>query len=250
MVINFPTNTALLIIASMIGIGTLAWFNLSQGFEQLPIAPAIRRGWRWAIALVLIVWLLSRLGLAFFPPGGTVLTAAYTVGFFALGIVLGLVPLFFSPIFRRAVDAIPIARLVGLQTIRVIGVFFITLLDMRLLPAQFALPAGYGDVLVGLLAIWMVSLLNTRKTYARTLVILWNILGLLDLLVALTTGFMFIPAFAAQIVASGGSTLYLNYVLLIPTYGVPLAVLFHMYALRRLLSVRQPAAVPGTVAAS
>src|SRR5258708_5604010 len=172
---NFPTNTALLIIVSMIGIGTLAWFSLSQGFEHLPIAPGIRRGWRWGIAFVLIAWLVIRLGLGFFSPGRTVLSVPYVAGFFAMGMFLGLVPLFFSSLFRQAVAAIPLTRLVGLQTIRVIGVFFITLLDMKLLPAQFALPAGYGDVIVGLLAVWMVYLLNTKKPYARTLIILWNI---------------------------------------------------------------------------
>jgi hypothetical protein len=241
MAIDFPTNTALLIVISMIGIGALCWSSLSQGFQQLPIAPGIRRGWRWGIAMVLIAWLVIRLGLAFFSLGRTVLSAPYVAGFFTVGMLLGLVPLFFSSIFRQAVAAIPLTRLVGLQAIRVIGVFFITLLDMKLLPAQFALPAGYGDVIVGLLAVWMVYLLNTKKPYARTLIILWNILGLLDLLIALTTGAAFIPAFANQVVASGGSVLYLNYVLLIPTYGVPLAVLFHIYTLFK-LRVRQQAA--------
>src|SRR5712691_3420018 len=178
---DFPTNTALLIIMSMIGIGALSWFSLSQGLKHLSIAPRIRRGWRWGIAIVLIAWLVIRLGLAFFSPGGTVLSVPYVAGFLAVGMFLGLVPLFFSPLFRQAVAAIPETQLVGLQTIRVIGVFFITLLDMKLLPAQFALPAGYGDVTVGLLAVWMAYLLNTKKPYARTLIILSNILGLLDL---------------------------------------------------------------------
>lgn len=241
MAIDFPINTALLITVSMIGIGTISWFSLSQGLEQLSIAPGIRRGWRWGIAIVLVAWLVIRVGSAFFWPVRTVLSVPYVAGFVAVGMSLGLVPLFFSPIFRQAVAAISLSRLVGLQMMRVIGVFFITLLDMKLLPAQFALPAGYGDVIVGLLAMWLVYTLNTKKTSASTLIVLWTILGLLDLLIALTTGVTFIPAFARQVVASGGSVLYLNYVLLIPTYGVPLAVLFHIYTLFKLLGVRQQA---------
>ncbi len=242
MALDFPTNTAILIVVSMIGIAVLSWSILSYGLQQLPIASGIRRGWRWGIAIVLIAWLVIRVGLLFFAPLGTVLSVPSVTGFFAVGMMLGLVPLFISPVFRQAVAAIPLTRLVGLQRFRVIGVFFITLLDMNLLPAQFALPAGYGDVIVGLLAGWMVYLINAKKTSARTLVILWSILGLLDLLIALTTGSTFIPAFAHQVVVSGGSVRYLNYVLLIPTYGVPLAVLFHIYTLFQLLNVRQHAA--------
>ena len=239
MVLDFPTNTAFLILMSMIGIGTLSWFTLSQGFEHTPIAAGKRLGWRWGIAIVLIAWLVIRVGLVFFAPGRTALSAPYVAGFLTIGLFLGLTPLLFSPTFRQAVASIPLPRLVGLQTIRVIGVFFITLLDMKLLPAQFALPAGYGDVIVGLLAVWMVYLLNTKNTSARLMIVLWTLLGLLDLLTALVTGIMFIPAFANQVVASGGSVQYLNYVLLIPTYGVPLAILFHIYTLFQLLGVRQ-----------
>lgn len=242
MATDFPTNTVLLIIVSMIGIGAISWFSLSQGFQHLPIAPEIRRGWRWGIAIVLNAWLVIRVGFAFFLPGRTALSVPFVAAFLTGGMFLGLVPLFFSPIFRQAIAAIPQTRLVGFQKVRVIGVFFITLLDMKLLPPQFALPAGYGDVTVGLLAVWMVYLLNTKKPYAYTLIILWSILGLLDLLIALITGITFIPTFAHQVVASGGSVQYLNYVLLIPTYGVPLALLFHMYTLFQLLSVRQQAA--------
>lgn len=241
---NFPANTAILILVSMIGIGILAWFTLSQGFQRLSLAPGIRRGWLWGIAVALIAWLVIRVGLIFFAPLQVAVSLPIVAGFLTGGLVLGLVPLFFSSVFRQATISIAETRLVGLQTIRVIGVFFITLLDMKLLPAQFALPAGYGDVAVGLLAIGMVYLLNARKPYAQTLVILWNILGLLDLLTAVITGTTFIAPFANQLAASGGSVQYLNYVLLIPTYGVPLAALFHIYTLRQLLSARQLTEAP------
>ena len=242
MAIDFPTNTALLIVVSMIGIGALSWFSLSQGFEHLPIAPGIRRGWRWAIAIVLLAWLVIRVGFAFFSSGGTALSVPFVVAFLAVGMSVGLMPLCFSPLFRQAVAAIPLSLLVGLQTMRLGGVFFLTLLDMRLLPAPFALPVGYGDVTIGLLAVWLLYLLHTKKTSARPLILLWCILGLLDLLIALTTGVTFLPAFAHRVVASGGSVRYLSYVLLIPTYGVPLAVLFHLYTLFQLFFVRHQAA--------
>jgi len=88
------------------------------------------------------------------------------------------------------------------------------------------------------LAAVVVYLLMTDKPYARTAAILWNFLGILDLVIALGTGSTFIPPFAAQLAASGVSVLYLNYVLIIPAYGVPLAFVGHIYSLYQLLSRR------------
>src|SRR5579859_2290237 len=99
MAIGFPTNTALLTILSMGGMAAVLWFSLSQALERLPFKPAVKRGWRWAVAGVLIAWFTIRVGLAFFPPGGTVLGAPYVVGFVTLGLTFGLTPLVLSSTF-------------------------------------------------------------------------------------------------------------------------------------------------------
>jgi membrane protein implicated in regulation of membrane protease activity len=66
----------------------------------------------------------------------------------------------------------------------------------------------------------------------------WNVLGLIDLGVALATGGTYIARFAPQLVAAGISPLYLNYVLIIPTFGVPLFILLHVYSLIQIASPR------------
>src|SRR5688572_8731683 len=58
------------------------------------------------------------------------------------------------PALRRALDAVPLATLVGFHVIRaVIGAAFLVYAAYGLLTPRFALPAGYGDIAVGLLAI-------------------------------------------------------------------------------------------------
>jgi hypothetical protein len=141
-----------------------------------------------------------------------------------------------SPFFRQIVRAVPETWLVGIHAIRVFGFLFLALMDMNLLPAQFALPAGYGDILVGLLALAIINLLAKRHPYARTLAIGWNILGLLDFTVALMTGIIYIGPFADQLATSGVSLSYLNYVLIVPTFGVPLFTVLHIYSLFQMLS--------------
>ncbi len=238
MSISFPTNTVVLMIAAMIGTGAGVWFSLAQGLRQVSVAAQVQRTWRWGAAIVLIAWLLVRLALSVNLPGGAVLGAPFIIMFLVLGTLAGILPLLISPVFRQIVRAIPETWLVGLQAIRVAGFLFLALMDMRLLPAEFALPAGYGDITVGLLALGVVYLLANRKPYARALAIGWNALGLLDLVSALTTGIIYIGPFAAQVAASGGSPLYLNYVLIIPSFGVPLFALLHVYSLFQILSAR------------
>ncbi len=236
MSVGFPTNTVILIVAAMIGTGVGSWFVLSQALQRVPVAPAVRWRWRWGAAIVLGLWLLGRLALAVNPPGGAVLSREWNIGFLVIGLVVGLLPLLFSSVFRQILQAIPATWLVSLHAIRLAGFGFLALLDMKLLPAGFALPAGYGDMTVGLLTLGVVYLLARHKPYARALAIGWNMLGLLDLVSALTTGLLYIGPFATQLAASGVSPLYLNYVFLIPTFGVPLFISLHLYSLFQLLS--------------
>ncbi len=238
MTVDFPTHTIISIVVVMVALAIGVWFSLSQTLKQLPIAPGPKWAWRWGIALVLIVWLFIRLALAITPPGGAVLGTPYVVAFLVVRTSIGTVPLLISRTFRQLVQAIPTTWLVGLHVIRMGGSLFLALFDMKLLPAEFALPAGYGDMTVGLLALALVYMLAQRQPYAHRLVRGWVALGLLDFIVALITGTSYIAPFAARLAASGGSLLYLNYVLLIPTFGVPLFTLLHIYTLFQLSSDR------------
>jgi hypothetical protein len=236
MSIGFPTNTVIFILVAMLGLAASTWFSLSQALDQLPTTQTIKRNWRLGMAILLIAWLLIRLALAVSPPNGAVLTTPFVVAFIVFGVSVGTLPLLISPVFGQIVRAIPETWLVRIHAIRVGGFLFLALFDMKLLPAQFALPAGYGDMTVGLLSLVVVYLLTKQNPYARTFVIGWNILGLLDFIVALTTGITYIGPFAAQLAAAGASLDYLNYVLVIPTFGVPLFTVLHIYSLFQMLS--------------
>lgn len=238
---NFPTNIVILITGAMIQAGVCAWLLLSATLTRLPLDPRTKCSWRWGVGLFLTAWLVVRLLLQVSPPGGRVLGANATVAFVVLGMVAGTLPLWISSTFRQIIRATPPTWIIGFHAGRVIGGLFLALLDMQLLPPEFARPAGYGDVLVAMLSIVVVYLLATEKPYARTAAIAWNLLGILDFLVALITGVTYIPPFVRQIAMTGGSTTYLNYVLIIPAYGVPLMSLFHVYSLHQLFNREAPA---------
>ncbi len=240
MSIVFPTNTILITIATMIAAGVASWLVLWRGLREIPLAPHVRRLWLWGAAALLTAWLLARLALAANPPGDAVLAIQFLITFTLLGLILiaGILPLLISPTFRRVIHSVPATWLVGAHTIRVAGFLFLALMDMNLLPPEFALSAGYGDMITGLLAFGMVYLLAKRKPYVRALVIAWNVLGLLDFISALTLGGMYLIPFSEQVAASGISLLYLNFVLVVPSFGVPLYALLHLYSLYQMLTGR------------
>lgn len=233
---DFPTNTIILITVAIIGSGFVIWFMLSETLRRLPLAPQVKRNWRWGTAIILSVWLLVRLALEIAPPDGKPLGAFPTIGFVVFGFVVGTLPLVFSPTFRQIVRATPAIWIIGIHAIRLVGGLFLTLNDMKLLPSAFALPAGYGDVTAAVLSLVVIYLLANNKPYARTVAIIWNLYGLLDLITALTTGTIYIAPFVNQLAASGVSPLYLNYVLIIPAYGVPLVGVLHIYSLYQMFS--------------
>jgi hypothetical protein len=248
MMLGYPTHILAAIVTAMIGTGAGVWFNLAAGLRRASLAPRVERRWRWGIGAILVTWLLTVLAVAWAAPGNTVVAAPYIATLLTLGLLAGTLPLLISPTFRQLVRAIPATGLIGVHAIRVLGILFLALMDMRLLPPQFALPAGYGDIAVGLLALGMVYLFTKRKPYAPTLAIGWNALGLLDFVSALVSGIAFIGPFAAQLAAHGTSPLYLNYVLIVPAFGVPLYTLLHIYSLFQLVSAQAGKPTPGLAA--
>jgi hypothetical protein len=149
----------------------------------------------------------------------------------AIGILLFVV---WRP-FRRVVEAVPQQWLVGVQLFRLEGLIFLTLYAAGLLPAQFALPAGIGDVLVGLLAPLVAIAYLRNSRHSNALVRAWNLLGIADLVVAVTTGFLTSPSPLQVLALDKPNRLVGQYPLvMIPVFLVPLAFLLHFASLRKL----------------
>src|SRR5436305_12815047 len=78
----------------------------------------------------------------------------------------------------------PSSWLVALQLYRVFGAIFLVAWMRGVAPGAFALPAGIGDVITGLLAVPIAISLAAGTLEARTAAIAWNIFGLADFAVA------------------------------------------------------------------
>jgi hypothetical protein len=121
------------------------------------------------------------------------------------------------------------ARLALPHTLRVVGVLFLIVMAQGRLPAAFALPAGLGDIAIGVAAPF-VALRLARGT-GRAAAVRFNMLGIIDLIVAGIMGFLLVGVVE---VTPSTAPLFVLPLALIPTTAVPLAIALHIVSLRRL----------------
>src|SRR5215475_13063042 len=188
-----------------------ALFGLWQGLRRTAL-PRRTQLVTWliiAVPLVLSFVLVLELALAGFfvaRPGGRVPGIPLAV---VIPLVTGLVLITRSTRMAAVADATPLPWLIGFQLFRVLGSVFLFQWAAGRLPGVFAIPAGVGDVLVGLLA----------------------------LAVALTLGFLSSPTRFQLLALDAPNRLVGTYPLvMIPAFAVPLALILHglsLWQLRR-----------------
>jgi hypothetical protein len=152
-----------------------------------------------------------------------------------LPILIGALLIWRSETTKRIIDAVPQEWIVGVQLYRALGVIFLMLCATGNLPSLFARPAGIGDIAIGLLAP-VVGLAYARAPLkAAGFVVAWNVFGILDLMIAVGTGFMTAPSLLQPFEVQPTSELMTVLpMVLIPVYLVPLSIVLHLASLVKL----------------
>lgn len=133
-----------------------------------------------------------------------------------------------------------------MQLYRVAGAIFLVAYAQGLMPGAFALPAGLGDVAVGLTAPLVAYVSARRGRSAHRLAVAWNLLGIADLVVAVTMGFLTSPSAFQQLALDQPNVLISRYpFVLIPTFAVPVSILLHLLSLWRLRREARGEPAPG-----
>jgi hypothetical protein len=128
-----------------------------------------------------------------------------------------------SPRFKQFALSLDPHILTFVQAWRILGAVFVVLEGYRILPAIFALPAGYGDIFIGATApfvAWKLADPRYRGSF-----ILWQVLGISDLIVAVTLGTTAGLLVGQDVSMAAMTVLPLS---LIPTFLVPLLLIFHV----------------------
>jgi hypothetical protein len=120
--------------------------------------------------------------------------------------------------------------LIAVHTWRILGVAFLWGVSQGILHPAFGIPAGVGDILVGVTAIPFAYFLRRGFGWFKYALVVWNVLGIADLVMAVSLGLITSPGF-------GISTMSTFPWILVPTLGVPLALILHGITLYRLRNI-------------
>lgn len=189
---------------------------------------------RLSVTGALAAWLLivTALGAAGAFVGGAGRPPVALAAAVAAPLLLFFMWLRLSRAFRAFVLSLDLRVVAGMQAWRWAGMGFLFLYAYRVLPAVFALPAGLGDMAIGFTAPWMILALLRQPGFAASAAFVrWNLLGILDLAVALGIGTVtatLASGAPGEISTAPMASLPL---LLIPGFLVPLFLMLHAAAL-------------------
>jgi hypothetical protein len=151
---------------------------------------------------------------------------------FAIPLALFFAAYFGWRAFRTFILSVDLRLASAIQAWRFGGLGFLALYAYGILPGLFAFPAGLGDMAIAVNAPWIVLGLLRHPSFATSRrYTMWNILGIVDLVVAVSMGTLcsgFFPGIIGRVTTSPMSQLPL---LLIPAYLVPLFIMAHCTAL-------------------
>jgi hypothetical protein len=164
-----------------------------------------------------------------------------------LPILVGHLPLTRSRHIASVLDATPPSWLIGLQVYRVLGSIFLVDWVQGNIPGAFAVPAGIGDIVVGLLALPAAVWVSSGTPVGRKAGIWWNLLGLADFAVAIAMGMMTSPG-RFQVFARNHPNAHLGTfpTVMIPAFAVPNSIILHVLSLSQLKRLGRSAANSGT----
>jgi hypothetical protein len=234
---ELPSYVWALVLAGAIGIPAATCAVLYRGAIAAGIGRRAATAVTAATAAVLGGWLvvsslLARAGVYSQDPGEAVPWLAVVVA----GILISLLLATRIPLVSRILaDPSTPARLALPHMLRVVGVLFLIVMAQGQLPAAFALPAGLGDIAIGVAAPFVARQL-ARDT-GRAAAVRFNVLGILDLAVAGIIGFLLLGLVE---VTPSTAPLTLLPLALILTVPVPLVVALHIVSLRRLHGAARP----------
>lgn len=181
-------------------------------------------GLLWLVAALAVGW--SGVLRQMRPPGPQIMIVGLTTALVVAG--------WLSGSFRGWLKSLDLRRIVALHLTRFVGFYFLWLYGRGELPYRFAVPGGWGDIVVAtgaiiLLASW------ARFGSRRPVLFAWNLYGLVDILFV-------VAAAAAEGRANPASMAALLRLplSLLATFLVPLIISSHLLIFARLRGVTPP----------
>lgn len=130
---------------------------------------------------------------------------------------------------REAVYQIGPGPLIAFHFTRIAaGIYFLVMGARGVLPREFTTVAGWGDIVVGVAALWVLwRCVPIRRGWQRTAFVVWNVAGLLDILGVLGNAvriFLRDPSFVDPFLSLP--------LAILPTFVVPIVIVSHVLLFR------------------
>ena len=139
------------------------------------------------LTLVLLGWLCFAVGLASWFHNATAPKVAGTVWTLTALVLLACWKIILIRVWALKVD---LQWLVLFHLTRLFaGACFLVLCQRSQLPCGFARPAGWGDIVVAVLALAVVGAM--RAEFVKTLLLIWNTMGLIDIIFVVFSALQF-----------------------------------------------------------
>jgi hypothetical protein len=160
---------------------------------------------------------------------------------FAIPLIVFFLAYFGWSSFRSFVLGADLRLAAAIQAWRWAGFGFLSLYAHGILPGMFAFPAGFGDMAIAATAPWMMLGLIRRPSFATSRrYVIWNIMGIVDLAVAVSMGTLcsgFLHGFTRNVTTSPMAQFPL---VLIPAFFVPCFIMLHFAALAQARQSARP----------
>jgi hypothetical protein len=192
------------------------------------------------VGIVFAIWfaLIILLGASevFVTPGGrpplTLLVATTSPVIVFLG------SYWISDSFREFILKADLRLIMSIQAWRIGGFSFLALYAYGILPGFLAWPAGLGDIAIGVTAPLILAALIRRPNFAASRTFgLWNVLGILDLVVAVSMGALGSRLFTDNSATTVTAPMSYLPLVVIPTFFLPAFIMLHLTALFQARSI-------------
>lgn len=177
------------------------------------------------VTLVLLGWLCFAVGLSGWFHNATAPAVAATVWTLT---ALVLLACWRIPPIRLWVLNVDVSWLVLFHLTRLFaGAYFLLLCQRGQLPCGFARTAGWGDIIVAILALAVVGAMRVK--FAKALLLIWNTIGLVDIIFVVISALQFGLKDRQSMHTLGELPLSL-----LPTFLVPIIIASHVLIFVRL----------------
>jgi hypothetical protein len=194
--------------------------------NALTIFMDVSRAAKIALAIVIGVWI--GLAAAVAQAGWLAGSRPISVGLFVVVPLLAVAFATAWPAARQAMLSIPMPVMIALNVVRVFAVLFLMLAAEGRLSGPFPYSAAWGDIITGAAAVPLLWLLKDGVARHATTILIWNLFGAADLVLAIGFGITSAEGSPLQLFPAPGSEAMQHAPWsFVPTVLVPIWLILH-----------------------